>query len=463
MALEDHSGDVHTGELAEMVKLFQSEFRPYFLFGAGSNENDQLLLNFETDGEVEKVDEVHELTELLLVALRDDEDDTGSANHEPKSLHAGGGHSALLTHGGGLYLWGWNDAGQLGRPPTSESDPNQSSSSPLKPVLSLSNIKAEAVDLGHTHTLVIEKGTGRLFGFGENGRGQSDGCTVKGGATNHGLCHVPRTPVGLSEECFMDVAAGLFHSAAITKKGELVTWGCGRFGQCLPPINTEKQQNGEASTIGRWRPADGCKLIQVACGRRHTVVLDEHGRVWTLGDNKYGQLGRSPDSNVSSVQPQLVEGRLGRFNSGCFSICSGWSHILALTHDNKDSKVASLYGWGRNDKGQLGSKSSQGNDSIPRLLAPLLVSNDISFFSIQSACCGAESSHILDIDGNIFSTGWNEHGNMAIGHQHDEKSNNECCFSWSATSGVRVVAPPMSNAERKLFAAGGAHMIAMTT
>jgi alpha-tubulin suppressor-like RCC1 family protein len=28
---------------------------------------------------------------------------------------------------------------------------------------------------------------------------------------------------------------------------------------------------------------------------------------------------------------------------------------------------------------------------------------------------GAESSRIRDINGNIYSTGWNEHGNLAIG------------------------------------------------
>ena len=41
-----------------------------------------------------------------------------------------------------------------------------------------------------------------------------------------------------------------------------------------------------------------------------------------------------------------------------------------------------------------------------------LINDDIV---VQAACCGAESSHIRDIKGNIYSTGWNEHGNLAIG------------------------------------------------
>ena len=84
-------------------------------------------------------------------------------------------------------------------------------------------------------------------------------------------------------------------------------------------------------------------------------------------------------------------------------------------------------------------------------------------FSIKAACCGAESSHILDMDGNIHSTGWNEHGNLAIGQTHDRSdSSDEFIMSWVATSGARVVAPPPSKAEKKLFAAGGAHLITMT-
>lgn len=62
-------------------------------------------------------------------------------------------------------------------------------------------------------------------------------------------------------------------------------------------------------------------------------MLDVHGRVWTLGDNKYGQVGRSSSATVSNdFEPHLVDGRLGELDSGCFAIYSGWSGVLALTH-----------------------------------------------------------------------------------------------------------------------------------
>ena len=439
-ALANHSGDYHTGQLASMIKALQTELRPYFLFGAGSNEYNQLLLN-----SINK-EEVYEMNEVLLAVPRQQ-----NSNDNPKSIHAGGGHSALLTNNGDLYLWGWNDSNQLGRgkEPVGETVDD----SPLLNVAQpLSNIKVETADLGHNHTLVIEKGTGRLFGFGENGRGQVSGSVSDSDTTANN--HMVQTPVGLEDECFIDVAAGLFHSAAITNQGELITWGCGRFGQCLTPANSEK------TTVGRWQPNDGSKLLKVACGRRHTVVLDEYGRIWTLGDNKYGQLGRLRDD--SDREPQLVDGPLGQVNSGCFAVYSGWSHILALSRDTEDSDACILHGWGRNDKGQLGSipGSSQSYISIPQVLNGSL--------KVQAACCGSESSHVVDLEGKILSTGWNEHGNLGIGHydqQSDDKTS-ESSSTWMATTGTRVVAPPSTNrkGEEKtkiLLAAGGAHLIAM--
>ena len=460
-SLKEHSEDDHTEQLADMVKALQTEYKPYFIFGAGSNEYNQLLL--DSIG----VDEVHELTEMLLVVPRqsnnNENENEGSDSTVPNSLHAGGGHSGLLTNGGDLYLWGCNWAGQLGHrggtaaskssstaETTTTTTTTQASSFNVIPPLS--NIKVETVDLGHNHSLIIEKDTGRLFGFGENGRGQVTGCVDNSDDTTS-CCHdVPQTPIGLSDECFVDVAAGLFHSAAITKKGELITWGCGRFGQCLTP-----SENGNG-TVRRWQPSDGSKLVQVVCGRRHTIMLDEYGRVWTLGNNKYGQLGQQ-SSNVDHPtnddrKPQLVDGPLGQVNSGCFAIYSGWSHTLALCRDNDDKACTTLYGWGRNDKGQLGMKSSSGHVAIPHKLK--------TEHPIQSACCGAESSHIMDTNGNIYSTGWNEHGNLATGCQAPKE---DMSMEWVLTSGVRVVAPPPSSGNAKkekkqlLFAAGGAHFI----
>jgi len=423
-ALKDHSGDEQTGKLAHMCKLLQTDYTPFFLFGTGSNEQNQLLLNSD-DASVE---ERHELSEMLLVVPRSN----GDVELLPKSLHAGGGHSALLTHTGELYLWGWNESGQLGRVSNIISDDKDLpfSENVVRP---LQDIKVEQACLGHNHTILIEKETGRVVCFGENGRGQVDASS-----TNTSI-HTPLTPVDLANEGFVDVAAGLFHSAAITKDGELVTWGCGRFGQSLPP------SDASTSKVGRWRPNDGVPLKQVSCGRRHTVVLDESGRVWTMGDNKYGQLGRS---NVSrSAVPELVSGVLGLPNSGStIEIHTGWSHTIAVVKKEESPEIT-LFGWGRNERGQLGYKSTEKFVDEPQLLNP----ND-GDIEVTSICCGAESSLIVGADETIYCCGWNEHGNLGF-------ESSDCCFTWRPATGVKVVGPPTSRSRKLLAASGGAHAI----
>ena len=110
--------------------------------------------------------------------------------------------------------------------------------------------------------------------------------------------------------------------------------------------------------------------------------------------------------------------------------------------------MITLYGWGRNDKIQLGASSKNHH-----IFTPQAIAMGYSDISIQSACCGAETSHNLDALGNIHSTGWNEHGNLGIGERYDSP--------WKMTSGAIIVAPPPRKLKTKLFAAGGAHLIAV--
>ena len=41
---------------------------------------------------------------------------------------------------------------------------------------------------------------------------------------------------------------------------------------------------------------------QVACGQRHTVFLDERGRIWSLGDNHHGNTHSHPTVALDGVQ-----------------------------------------------------------------------------------------------------------------------------------------------------------------
>jgi alpha-tubulin suppressor-like RCC1 family protein len=430
-------GDSHTTRLTALSKLIQ-EHRLYFLYGSGSNQHDQLLLksskNQMNSAKLVNDDEAHDLKEFVLVVPKGpkgEDDYEDDSIHRPKRLFAGGGHSGLLTHNGNFYLWGWNDDRQLGRDRHEGlNDGVDIQSHPIVPPL---DIKVVTAALGHSHTLIIEKGTKSLYAFGDDNRGQVGG----GEQANSGK--LTRLDFGK----FVEVSAGLFHSAGVTENGELVTFGCGRFGQSLC-ISAD-------SNVGKWSPPDGSRLVKVVCGRRHTVCVDEHGRVWSMGDNKYGQLGRQVE-NERDQKMELVDGILGQKGSGCVDIDCGWSHTIATVETDEKRVGYTLYGWGRNDKSQIAFNGKQ----EPIINSPRPVGHCLNV-GLKGACCGSESISILDVQNNLMSCGWNEHGNLGIGHSADVSE-------FTKIVGANILSPynDGSNMENDeiLIASGGAHFLA---
>ena len=76
---------------------------------------------------------------------------------------------------------------------------------------------------------------------------------------------------------------------------------------------------------------------------------------------------------------------------------------------------------------------------------------------LKGACCGSESISILDVQNNLMSCGWNEHGNLGIGHSADVSE-------FTKIVGANILSPynDGSNMENDeiLIASGGAHFLA---
>jgi alpha-tubulin suppressor-like RCC1 family protein len=410
-----------TNSLAAMAKKFQTEYQPFSLFGCGSNQHNQLLLDRPNNAANLHGDDAHEKKEILICTNRRD-----NIIDKPKEIYAGGGHSGLLTTSGKLYMWGWNETGQCA---TVDCAPNDDDSSSFPIVLPLSNLNVEKAALGFSHTLVIEKGSHRLYAFGSNERGQVNG-------TPSNKEPAPITPEFLKSEEIKGIAAGLFHSAVVTMDGELVCFGCSRFGQSLSARN----EKGDA-WIDRWKPDDGSRVVDVVCGRRHSLVLDDRNRIWSFGENNYGQLGRKFNQKFDRT-PTLVEGCDDFQKGSVVRLACGWSHNLV--HVESEDGSSYVLGWGRNDKGQLGIGTVE---SVP---TPRRIFVDKE---LQSVACSSESTIVLDKEGRLFGCGWNEHGNLATGDISDK-------LELHAMMGEKVVGPPGLENPTIMIAAGGAHILA---
>lgn len=413
-----------TTSLASMARYFQIKSQLYFLFGSGSNQHNQLLLDRPNNAAMLKNngEDAHEQKEIVLCTPISTGDD------KPMQLLAGGGHSGLLSESGKLYLWGWNGDGQCAHC-TSE----RSKDDPLPIVRPLLDLVVDSAALGFSHTLIVEKETGKVFSFGCNERGQVTGSPSSPGSTST-LHDTPNTPDFLMDVKATAVAAGLFHSAVLADTGELITFGSGQFGQSLPTSDQE--------TAGRWKPSDGSRLVAVACGRRHTVVIDEHGRIWTLGENKYGQLGRSIDGKKFDSTPTMVEDMPPFPKGSKVRVECGWSHTVVQAQAPTGESI--VYGWGRNDKGQMGLGTRE------NVLSPMRI---LSACDVSMIACGSECTMAVDNDNRIWGCGWNEHGNLAT-HDTDDQ------LIPGLTKGARAVAPPGLQDGSVTIAVGGAHYLA---
>jgi alpha-tubulin suppressor-like RCC1 family protein len=131
------------------------------------------------------------------------------------------------------------------------------------------------------------------------------------------------------------IAAGGFHTCAITSRDGLKCWGGNFDGQL-----------GDGSLTDRNRPAWVSELhtgvYAVAAGRVHTCAVTTGGRIECWGWNEYGRLGDG--TTTTRLRPVEVVGH----QSSVRAIAMGWRHTCALT----DEGAAACWGW--NESGQLG-------------------------------------------------------------------------------------------------------------
>lgn len=48
-------------------------------------------------------------------------------------------------------------------------------------------------------------------------------------------------------------------------------------------------------------------IVQVACGFKHSLVLTDGGKLFSFGDNEFGQLGLGPSAGERVLTPQPME------------------------------------------------------------------------------------------------------------------------------------------------------------
>lgn len=122
------------------------------------------------------------------------------------------------------------------------------------------------------------------------------------------------TPTGLGRgEKVTDISSGLEHCLMLTSKGRVFSAASsvssfpskGQMG--IPGLSWETRPRGAYDQAHEVLMLKGYDVDEIATGDYHSVVLDSIGRVFSFGDNTFGQLGFASEGRLpQSATPTMV-------------------------------------------------------------------------------------------------------------------------------------------------------------
>ena len=271
----------------------------------------------------------------------------------------------LIKEDGTLWTWGekYLGNGEEGRSET--------------PVCIMSDVQAVWMD--DLAGLAL-KNDGTLWAWGSNdnytvGNGQKGGKQL--------------TPVRILDHV-VTAGIGLHTAAAVTEDGGLYVWGNnrdGNLGSEIPALG------GPEDYLVPTRIMEDAAFVSCNGGNygAYTMVLKKDGTLWTFGANAYGQLGNGEADLGQRYWKHKDGGTFGRqpfewipqqIMENVVSIYAGDRAAAAIKTDG------SLWTWGCNDKGKLGSAGAsnvKSQDGKPCQTIPLQIADHVASVRIGYA------------------------------------------------------------------------------
>ncbi|XP_017778444.1 PREDICTED: probable E3 ubiquitin-protein ligase HERC4 isoform X2 [Nicrophorus vespilloides] len=195
-------------------------------------------------------------------------------------------------------------------------------------------------------------------------------------------------------------ACGSGHTIFITNEGKLYSCGNNDYGQLGHGQPRKRPQ--EVSGLENY------EIVSVACGSSHSMALNQWGEVFSWGSDSYGQLGHTL-GQTPQMHPKIIKA-LATFN--IVQIACGYRHSIALTNSGD------ILTWGANDYGQLGI----GKESIKECY-PTIVSS-LSGIPMSYIACGGNHSFAVTKSGAVF--GWGKNSNGQLGLNDTESKSYPC-------------------------------------
>lgn len=158
------------------------------------------------------------------------------------------------------------------------------------------------------------------------------------------------------------------------------------------------------------KPGDAEKVVSVASGNNHLLILTTHGNVFTLGAGEQGQLGRKvlERRKIHGTVPEKIT--LGTRSRKAVIVGAGNYHSFAVD-DNGD-----VWGWGLNTMGQTGTGMSSTGDSEVHLPTKVLglSKEDLGGETVVEIVGGEHHTIFLTSDGKVYACGRSDGGQLGL-------------------------------------------------
>jgi alpha-tubulin suppressor-like RCC1 family protein len=221
----------------------------------------------------------------------------------------------------------------------------------------------------------------------------------------------------LIEDLRREKIQGIFSSgqsnsnAALTASGGILTWGNGLDGILA-------QNSGDSNKLVPTKVPLDYKLTKVAIGGGHMAALTLDGQVVSWGLDDCGQCGHEIVSQVvdpRNFRPQVLRGKSPNLVKNfpdsikIVDISCGRFFTAAVTEDGN------LFTWGSGRDYNLGH-----GDRNPQKLPKQV--KGLEGIKIIKVACGRDFAVALDANGNLYSWGNNDYGQLGLGQTEKFKA-----------------------------------------
>uniref|UniRef100_A0A6J0UB51 RCC1-like G exchanging factor-like protein n=1 Tax=Pogona vitticeps TaxID=103695 RepID=A0A6J0UB51_9SAUR len=295
-----------------------------------------------------------------------------------------------------LFVWGFAFSGALGIPTFVVPDVSWKPRRRIQPTPYRLEVeeKISSAACGYGFTLLSSKTTDitKVWGMGLNKDSQIGFHPSK---RDRSKCYehvLEPSPVPLpldkpQQTRVLQVSCGRAHSLVLTDIEGVFSMGNNSYGQCGRKV-VEGEVYSESQLVNRL-PAFEDRVVQVACGQDHSLFRTERGDVYSCGWGADGQTGLGHYDITS--KPTKVGGDLSGVR--IVQVATYGDGCLAVSEDGD------LFGWGNSEYLQLASVSDSTQVNVPRHL-PFKVGR------VKEAACGGTVNALLNEQGHVFVWGY---------------------------------------------------------